>query len=404
MISEASSWALIQALSMANAKDYIDKRAALGFNALKVSVINQDYDVSGDYGHAAPAWNGVNPFLTSDFSSPNPAYFDHAAEVVSYMRSKGMLVFLFTNYLGYAGSGWRARMVADTNAHCYSYGQFLGNRFKDFPNLIWAAGGDHYPDSTEEARQAAIIDGIRSVDPGHYWTAHWDNGDARGGSLTTDETAITARMGTVINGLYSFNPANPPHMYSRVRESYNANYSAIAGKATIPVMVLDEPYETEPQGSPLEIRSKSHRAMCEGAAGIGFCTTGWWTFTNWTTVTRGATEASYAKAFWASVPWQAMTPDTSNAYVTSGRGTFNTANYVTAIANSTYLVAYLPSGVTSIGVDMSKFSKAMRSRWWDPTANAYRLDSSSLNNSGSKTFTTPGNNSAGEGDWLLALD
>lgn len=407
LVTEASSWGLVQTVSLAHAKDYIDKRLAEGFNSLKISVISQDGKFLGDYPNQAPKWNGVPPFAKSgDFSLPNPAYFDHATAVVSYMLSKGMLVFLFANYFGYGGDGWRETMAADSVESCYAFGQFLGNRFKKFPNLVWAAGGDHYPDSKEEARQAAIIDGIRSVDPDHYWTAHWDNGNAQGGRLSVDEAFLTKRMGTVINGLYSWEPANPPHMYSRVREAYAADYSSLVGRITIPVFIIDEPYETEPQGSPLEMRTKSHRAMCEGASGIGFnAGPNWYHFTDWTTVTEGTLEASYAFALWASLPWQTMTPDVSDNYVMNGRGSFNTDKYVSALASPTCLVAHFPNGAASwIQVAMSKFSKAMRARWWDPTANAYKLISSSLRNEGTQIFTNPGNNVAGNSDWLLILD
>jgi hypothetical protein len=406
LVTEASSWGLIQTVSLAHAQDYIDKRLAQGFNSLKISVISADASRIGDY-RSAPNWNGIGPFTTpGDFSTANPANFDHAADVLKYMQGKGMLVFLFANYFGYGGDGWREAMVADTDAHCYAYGQFLGNRFKGFSNFIWAAGGDYYPTSAEESRQAAVIDGIRSVDASHYWTAHWDNGNADGGRLSVDEAFLTKRMGTVVNGLYSWDPANPPHMYSRVRQAYAADYSALVGRATIPILILDEPYETEPQGSPLEMRTKSHRAMCEGACGIGFnAGPNWHHFVDWTTITQGTTEASYANMLWASLPWETMAPDVSNAYVTSGRGTFNTDNYVTALASPTALVAHFPNGAaSSIVVAMSKFSKGLRARWWDPTANNYRLIAESIANTGTHSFANPGNNAAGNSDWLLILD
>jgi hypothetical protein len=407
LVTEASSWGLIQTVTLAHAKDYLDRRVAQGFNAVKISVISNDGKFVGDYGGQTPNWNGILPFTApGDFSRPNPAYFDHAADVVNAALSKGVLVFLFPNYFGYGGDGWREVMVANSDDDCFAYGKFLGDRFKGFPNLIWAAGGDHFPDGTEEARQAAVIDGIRSVDPGHFWTAHWDNGNADGGRLTVDEAYLTKRMGTVVNGLYSWNPANPPHMYSRVRQAYAADYSSVAGRATLPLLILDEPYETEPQGSPLEMRTKSHRAMCEGASGFGFnAGPNWYHFVDWSTPTKGTTEASYANALWASLAWQSMAPDVTDAYVTSGRGTFNTDGYVTVLASPTSLVAHFPNGAaSSIVVNMSKFSKSMRARWWDPTANVFRAIADSIANKDTQTFANPGKNSGGDDDWLLILD
>lgn len=202
LVREASSWGLIQIVSLSHAKDYVDKRRAQGFNAFKVSIISNDSNFVGDYREQTPKWNGVAPFTTpGNFGTPNPAYFDHAVDVVNYLLSNGMLVFLFPNYFGFSSDGWRQQMLADTDAHCFAYGQYLGNRFKSFPNVIWAAGGDHYPDATEESRQGFVIDGIRSVSPTQLWTAHWDNGNALGGQLSTEVTTLAARMGTVVNGL-----------------------------------------------------------------------------------------------------------------------------------------------------------------------------------------------------------
>src|SRR5439155_7090139 len=45
-----------------------------------------------------------------------------------------------------------------------------------------------------------------------------------------------------------------------------------------------------------------------------------------------------------------------------------------------------------------------RARWFDPASGAYQDIGTELPNTGTRSFTTPGNNSAGAQDWVLVLD
>ena len=39
-------------------------------------------------------------------------------------------------------AGWLHTALANGPARCRAYGQYLGNRYKDFPNIIWLNGND----------------------------------------------------------------------------------------------------------------------------------------------------------------------------------------------------------------------------------------------------------------------
>ena len=67
-------------------------------------------------------------------------------------------------------------------------------------------------------------------------------------------------------------------------------------------------------------------------------------------------------------------------------------------------MAYLPQGGT-ITVAMSKLQNGVTARWFDPSANTFKaIAGSPFSNLGTKRFTTPGKNSAGEPDWVLVLE
>jgi hypothetical protein len=67
-------------------------------------------------------------------------------------------------------------------------------------------------------------------------------------------------------------------------------------------------------------------------------------------------------------------------------------------------MTYMPTRRT-ITVDMTKLSGPVTAKWYDPTNGAYTIVSGSpFANIGSLTFTPTGDNSAGNGDWVLVLE
>jgi hypothetical protein len=76
-----------------------------------------------------------------------------------------------------------------------------------------------------------------------------------------------------------------------------------------------------------------------------------------------------------------------------------------ATFNGTLLVAYIPPAHRgAITVDMTAMGGPSRAHWFDPTSGAYQEIAMGLPSTGARVFTPPGNNSAGEGDWVLLID
>ena len=68
-------------------------------------------------------------------------------------------------------SNHREEVMASGPEKCLAYGRFLGQRYKDFDNIIWVMGGDRDPGL---ARQNVdmVAYGIRQHDRRHLMTAH----------------------------------------------------------------------------------------------------------------------------------------------------------------------------------------------------------------------------------------
>jgi hypothetical protein len=115
-------------------------------------------------------------------------------------------------------------------------------------------------------------------------------------------------------------------------------------------------------------------------------------------------------AFIQSIPWYNLVPSGlagMRTLVTAGGSSPDLSAYVSAAAapNGALVVAYVPPGHTgSITVDMAALGGLARARWFDPTSAGYTLIGTGLANTGSRSFTPPGNNSAGDTDWVLVLD
>lgn len=360
LINQASSWGLIQSLSTKDATDYLDGLAARGFNTILVSVISNDQRMPGD----PPAWQGIEPFTTRwDFSTPNSKYFAHADEILKLARERGMLVTLVPCYLGYATDptqGWADELLSDHNdiESSRSYGRFLGDRYEQFDNIVWVAGGDNSPDPGSELEQhlKAIVDGIRERDPRHLWTAHWSSGTT--GVMSSENPTFASIMD--LNGFYAF---NYDLTYERVLDYY-------AKEPVKPLFHLDMSYETEPGGTPDNIRRKAYSAILSGAMGSSFnAGPDWYLFRNWKRMdSQGTRETQHWYRLFASRPWHELVPDRDHRALVRGHGELGSTNYLSAAITpqGDLLIAYLPRG-GEVTVDMGVIQgERARAFWFDP--------------------------------------
>jgi hypothetical protein len=361
LINQASSWGLIQSLSTEDARSYLDQLAARGWNSVMVSIISYDERMPGD----PPSWRGTDPFLQRwDFSTPNEAYFAHADTILMLARERGMLVTLVPSYLGFPDDptqGWADELLSSSNSveKSRAYGRYLGKRYKRFDNLVWVAGGDNLParGSELEAHMRAIVEGIRTEDPDHLWTAHWSGMDA--GTVSSENSDFADLID--LDGYYAFN-------YPLTYEKDLEQYSHRSGR---PLIHLDMSYETEWGGEPAEIRRRAYDAILSGAAGSSFnAGPDWYLFRNFRKMdTPGTRETQHWFKLFSSQPWHELTPDVDHSALTDGFGERGSASYVCAAHTPDYrvIMAYLANG-GSVTVDLGKLpGKSARVTWYDPT-------------------------------------
>ena len=410
-----SSWSAESNLTSAERTTFINDRASRGFNGLLIEAMEYKFAIN------APADRAGNfPFTSHtigsyDFTTPNTTYWANVDDVISKAAAAGMVVFLDAIYLGSSGGpeGWWAEVTNATNtaANCLTYGTWIGNRYKNSPNVVWVIGGDFTPPSdvaaeSGETRTIAIYTGIRASGATQPVVAH-----VTGNALSSSWTRFSANQ--TMLGVYYY--ADVP---GNTRTAYQAT-------PTKPVFLQESHYEDESAVSS-DVRLQAWGGILSGGvAGTFYGQRDVWSFqtgtwcngfaygcVNWTTMLGrpGTTHMTVLRNVLNGISWWLLQPNglqvSPKTLITAGGGTAGGTDYVSAAntPDGTLLMAYVPPAHTgSVTIDLTAMSGSFRSRWLDPTTGTYTVIGTGVANVGTQAFTTPGANSNSDTDWLLVL-
>jgi hypothetical protein len=109
----------------------------------------------------------------------------------------------------------------------------------------------------------------------------------------------------------------------------------------------------------------------------------------------GSRQIGLGAALLRSLPWHHMAPATNG---------FAGATAAAITRDVKHALAFTHSG-KAITVTLDRFPGAVSARWFDPTTGDTRPASAApLSPRGEHTFTPPGQNAAGDADWMLAIE
>lgn len=288
LIQGDSPWSILVQISEADVDYYLADRRQKGFNTLVMNLIENFYMTYKN----PPRWQAADGRLipifntAGDFSTPNEEYFSHVDRVLTKAAENDMIVLLNPVYMGYKGSSWDTRtdgwwveLEANGPTKCRNYGRWLGDRYKNYNNIIWVAGGDRIPPSAEDGTKNfyEILLGIKEKAPNQMWTAHWDNMmdsldlNPLFNGLPTPSQFVDDMD---VNGVYSYPKAIPYNdtscnpswlrttaIHERVLRAYNKNYS-------MPIYLWESRYEGSwACNTPEVIRRIAYEADFSGASG-----------------------------------------------------------------------------------------------------------------------------------------
>ena len=375
-----AAWSLIANLTKEEAAHYLQDRRAKGFNTVLVNLIERKYAKN-----APQNIYGETPFpKMSDWSVQNEKYFEHADWVIRKAAENNIVVLLDPIYLGYPGNadGFVDELMANGPETLLRYGQFLGQRYKNYDNIIWVMGGDRDPGTARENVDMIAI-GIRQYDKRHLFTAH----------CHSDSSPPEQYPGPWldINSTYAYQI-----VHLRLAEDYNRT-------PVMPFFLIEAVYEGDHNASEVQIRRQAYWAVLTGGFGHVMGNNPIWLFSpGWDKALNapGSVGMMHWGKLFRSRRWFDLVPDQDHKVVTGGLGEFWGFDYLTAgrTSDGSTVVAYMPSART-ITVDMTKLAGAQASAWWFDPCTGKATSAGTFPTTGTRQFTPPA-----QQDWVLVLD
>jgi hypothetical protein len=396
-----TGWELFHRLTIAETDRYLENRRAKGFTVIQAVVLSE--------------LDGLNtqnmdanlPLINNDPLSPNEAYFTHIDLVVKMARDKGLYIGLLPTWGDKVDKKWGVGPVIFNKENAYSYGQWLGNRYKNFPNIIWINGGDRDGGGDNKIIWNAIGEGIKSSDKNHLMTFH-PFGEHSSSEWFQESSWLDFNMCQTGHGQRS---------YSIYKRLIVRDY----GLSPVKPCFDGEPrYEDHPVGwnpgvlgwfDDADIRQALYWDLFSGGFGHTYgCHPIWQMLTpgrdpiglarhNWYDVLDlpGSYDLVHARRLIESRPFLSRVPDQSLIVPTY----YPETDYVVATRGEGYAFIYFPTGwaaeirLDKIGAEM------INAYWFNPcTGEANLIDK--IPGKGTKMFTPP---SGGRGnDWILILD
>lgn len=404
-----TAWELMHRCNREQVVMYLRKRAEQGFNVVQcVALAELD-------GLKDPNPYEEVPLVHLDPAQPNPAYFEHVDYVINQAEQLGIYIALlptwgdklFTN-------SWGKGPEVFTPDNAYSYGKWIGNRYKDQKNIVWVIGGDRNPrpDSEDEEVWNQMAKGIVEAVGGNenaLMTFH-PQPTGLGGSSTWFHQ----------EEWLDFNMHQTGHCANRgTYKLIQHDYSLLPTKPTLDGEPLyeDHPncFNAKELGHSVasDIRRIMYWNVFAGALGQSYgCHDVWQMYTLDEEGINGplrpwpkaldlpmANQVKHLKQLMLSRPFLSRIPAPDMIETDQEE----TDDFVIATRDQqhSYAMLYFPTG-KPIEVRMKGFEgKDMKSWWYDPRTGV-SFDGPAVSQSLLITFTPP---SSGKGnDWVLILD
>lgn len=411
-----TGWELFHRLNREDADRYLKNRADKGFTVIQ-AVALAEFD-----GLNTPNAYGHRPLVDNDPAQPdvkdgaNNDYWDHVDYVVRKADSLGLYIGFLPTWGDKWNKKWGVGPEVFTAQNAEVYGQWLGRRYQDAPNIIWILGGDR---PVENDAQKEIIRAMaRGLDKGdggtHLMTFHPTGGRGSSEVFHTDDWLdFNMRQ----NGhTTEFNPR-----YEQTRVDYDRT-------PTKPVLDGEPIYEDHPisfkakelgHSVGADVRRPLYWDLFTGAFGHTYGHHSVWQMWQpgrvpvnnpllyWLEAMDqpGAAQMQYGRWLMESRPFLTRIPDDSVIVPadppSSVPGTGQKRYVATRDSEGAYAMVYVPAG-RPFKVRLDKVTGGKVKAWWFNPRNGKATSAGEFSNSGEREFTPP---DAGENlDWVLVLD
>ncbi len=343
----------------------------------------------------------INRLKGDDPLKPNEKYFRHVDSIINIAAEKGLFIGLLPTWGDKVDKQWGQGPVIFDVQNAFQYGKWIGNRYKDYPNIIWINGGDRNCGGGNYQVWDALALGIKSVDKNHLMTFHPWGGTGSSACFQNSDWL-------------DFNMLQSGHS-----DRFIANYDMVhADYDRIPVKPCmdgepnyeDHPINWDPANgwfNDWDVRRAAYQSVFDGGMGVTYGCHAIWQFLD-----KGRTAITWARHYWyedldlpgafdmmylreliESKPFFSRIPDQSMIIGDDSGFT----NKIIACRGDGYGFVYLPAnkGVT---VKLSLISSDNNVSWFNPRTGKYKAVGEIKENE--KYFEVPVQGV----DWVLVVE
>lgn len=400
-----TAWELFHRLNREQAAYYLKRRSDQGYTVVQ-AVALAEFD-----GLHAPNPYGDLPLLFDDPKQPNEAYFKHVDYIIDKAAENNITIaFLPTWGDKVMKSTWGKGPEIFTPENARSYGQWLGNRYKDKKNLIWIIGGDRNPQNeTHLAIWRAMAEGVIAGVGGKekaLLSFHPQPNELGAGEYFHHDNWLDFNM-------FQNGHCRDTRVFDKIQASYN--------RTPVKPVIDGEPiYEDHPVcfnandlgiSNAYDVRKFAYLDLFAGAFGHTYGCHDIWQFYSpyreavnnpkiyWQEAMElpGANQMKFVRRLMESRPMLDRVPDQTLIL----ENNLPAAERIQATRGNDYAFIYTAAG-KSFTVNLGKISGTKLNVSWFNPRNGEVKGSEQVNNKGQQKFTPP---SAGYGhDWVLILD
>jgi hypothetical protein len=403
-----TAWAIFHRLNLNEAEIYFSDRESKGFTVIQATILGPGKIQGLDPAHNIA--NGEEPLINMDPTTPNEAFFQHVDAIIDKAAEHNIYVALLPIFGEYVcddttPDGWGDGPVIFNPTNAQTYGEWLGNRYKDKENIIWVNGGDRNGDCNGDESMSifrAIANGIKSEDSNHVITYHpsfrgsylWFHDDAW---LDFDMIQIydqPERTNEFITYGYEMSPIKPV---------INAEPSYYGYGSETERTYRSQPYWTILSGGPgfnygqkyVWYYEKTTDGNDLSTMNSGDEDEDWFNYLD----TSGTIWTVHWKDLFSSMEWEKLVPDQSLFLTSTGTGL--QLKVAAKMSDGKKIIAYFPEG-GSATISLTPISDSTISvRWFNPKNGVYSTPTT-YSKTSSREFTAP--SSGEDNDWVLLIN
>lgn len=412
-----TGWLVFVKLKREEAIRYLDTRKAQGFNVIQAMLIHEFKLTVNAYGDSAiHHFNVAKPAITPGNGPNNPEqydYWDHVDFVIDEAAKRGIYMAVVPVW----GSDVKRGRVTSAQAKVYT--NFLTDRYKNKPNIIWLNGGDiRGSDSTQVWK--TIGETLQANDPNHLITFH-PFGRTTSSRWFHNEPWLHFDMFQSGHTSYAqdTNPKNAPNYGEDNWRFVQEDFAHTPAKPTLDAEPSYEeiPYglhdTTLPYWNENDVRRYAYWSVFAGGCGFTYGHNAVMQFytpgdkninfgpkTPWepALLAKGAEQMKYLKKLMLSKPFFERVPDST--LIAGDLGV--RYERLLATRGQNYAFVYTYTG-RNIPIAMGKIKGTkVKASWYDPRNGQY-INIGSYLNKGIKAFDPPAEKKDGN-DWVLVLE